>query len=245
MALRPLIVFIEQEKVAVIGIMHTNKNQMADALHRISEAAGWAQVSRVIWVIARDRNDPELRWFLALKNNTVAEVEKRKPEFGFRILDNHIVVAADEQPIGIEEAVGPELPEDATERRGKMKEASAFLEEQKAKGTKEISAQEAMGLFLGHRQIYMEQGPAEGGGPDRAKGGGLVLDFLGSYEHGSLVALAKCNSAWSADASHRKTQSREKYVCALARLPRFVRPPVARLFGQIGDGRRGPDTSTG
>jgi hypothetical protein len=143
-ALRPLMAFIEEEKVAVVGIMHTNKNQMADVLHRIAGAAGWGQVPRVIWMIAEDRTDPELRWFLALKNNTISKTEKHRAEFGFRILENHIVVAENEQPISIQEAVGPELPEDATERRGKMKVAIAFLEEQKAKGTKEIPAQEVM-----------------------------------------------------------------------------------------------------
>ena len=91
--------FIEQEKVAVVGIMHLNKNQMADVIFRISGSAAWAQVPRVIWMISQDRNDPELRWLLAMKNNTIRETEKREAEFGFRIQENHIVIARDEQPI--------------------------------------------------------------------------------------------------------------------------------------------------
>jgi len=99
LALRPLMTFIEQEKVAVVGIMHLNKNQMADVIFRISGSAAWAQVPRVIWMISQDRNDPELRWLLAMKNNTIRETEKREAEFGFRIQENHIVIARDEQPI--------------------------------------------------------------------------------------------------------------------------------------------------
>ena len=151
LALGPLMAFIEQERVAVVGIMHMNKNQMADALYRISGSAAWSQVPRVIWTIAKDREDPELRHFLIMKNNTVPEVEKREAEFVFRIQENHIVLAPDVQPIGLAEAVGPETPEDARERRGKLKTALTFLEDQKAKGTRELSAREV-------KQAYPEIG---------------------------------------------------------------------------------------
>jgi hypothetical protein len=123
---------IEQEKVAVVGIMHMNKNQLADAIYQISGSAAWVQVPRVIWMIAQDREDSELRWFLAMKNNTIPEIEKREAEFGFRIQENHIMVALEAQPISAEEAVAPEAPEDAKKRRGKLKDAIAFLEQLKA-----------------------------------------------------------------------------------------------------------------
>ena len=86
-----------------------------------------------------------------MKSNTVPEVEKREAEFVFRIQENHIVVATDVQPIGLAEAVGPEAPEDARERRGKLKTALTFLEDQKAKGTHELSAREV-------KQAYPEIG---------------------------------------------------------------------------------------
>jgi len=146
-ALSPLMTFIEQEGVTVVGIMHLNKNQAADPVQRIMGSAAWSQVPRVIWVIAKDRQDPELRHFLVGKNNEVSETEKRKAEFVFRIQDNHIVVAPDVQPMGLAEAIGPEPPEDAKERRGKLKTALAFLEDQKAKGTRELSAKEVNQAF--------------------------------------------------------------------------------------------------
>lgn len=146
-ALSPLMTFIEQEGVTVIGIMHLNKNQAADPVQRIMGSAAWSQVPRVIWVIAKDRQDPELRHFLVGKNNEVSETDKRKAEFVFRIQDNRIVVDPDVQPMGLTEAVGPEPPEDAKERRGKLKTALTFLEDQKAQGAREISAKEANQIF--------------------------------------------------------------------------------------------------
>lgn len=47
-ALSPLMTFIEQEGVTVIGIMHLNKNQAADPVQRIMGSAAWSQVPRVI-----------------------------------------------------------------------------------------------------------------------------------------------------------------------------------------------------
>jgi hypothetical protein len=143
LALDPLITLIEQEKVAVVGIMHLNKNQIADVIFRISDSAAWAQVPRVIWMIANDRADPELRWFLPVKNNTIPRTEKQAAAFGFRIQDNHIVIDPDAEPIAAEEAIRPETLDDAKDRRGKLKTAILFLEEQMAKGTKEIPAREA------------------------------------------------------------------------------------------------------
>ena len=143
MALSPLITFIEEEKISVIGIMHMNKNQMSgDPIHRIMGSAAWGQLPRVVWVIAKDRQDPDLRHFLIAKNNEVSEAAKKEAEFVFRIQDNHIMLAQDVQPMCVAEAIGPELPEDAKERRGKLKTAITFLEEQQAKGTRELSAKE-------------------------------------------------------------------------------------------------------
>lgn len=77
----------------------------------------------------------------------MSETDKRKAEFVFRIQDNRIVVDPDVQPMGLTEAIGPEPPEDAKERRGKLKTALAFLEDQKAKGTRELSAKEVNQAF--------------------------------------------------------------------------------------------------
>ena len=51
------------------------------------------------------------------------------------------------QPTGLAEAVGPEAPEDARNRRGKLKTAITFLEDQKAIGTRELSAREVKQLY--------------------------------------------------------------------------------------------------
>jgi len=103
---------------------------MADVLFRISGYAAWAQVPWVIWAIVRERKDPALRQFLALKNNTIPGVDLTDAQFSFRIPKgvDHIDVAVDEEPSSAAEALAPEPPEDAKERRGKLKTAVEFLE---------------------------------------------------------------------------------------------------------------------
>ncbi|MCX5915049.1 MAG: AAA family ATPase [Deltaproteobacteria bacterium] len=146
-ALVPFMAFAEKEDIAVIAIVHLNKNLGADPLQRLMGSAAWGQVPRLVWTIVKDRQNPELRHFLMNKTNDGSETEKKKAEFVFRIEDNHIVVVPDVQPMSIHEAMGPEPPEDAKERRGKLKTAMTFLEEQKAKGTHELSAKEVNQAF--------------------------------------------------------------------------------------------------
>jgi len=130
MALRPLEEFIEKEKVTVIGLMHLNKKEDASAIFRLSGSGAWAQVPRVIWTIIRDREDPELFHFLALKNNTIPWEDKMEAQFCFRIPKgvDRIEVAPDVEPISVQEALQPETPEDARERKSKRELAETILE---------------------------------------------------------------------------------------------------------------------
>jgi hypothetical protein len=129
-ALRPLEEFIEKEKVTVIGLMHLNKKEDASAIFRLSGSGAWAQVPRVIWTIIRDREDPELFHFLALKNNTIPWEDKMEAQFCFRIPKgvDRIEVAPDVEPISVQEALQPETPEDARERKSKRELAETILE---------------------------------------------------------------------------------------------------------------------
>lgn len=143
-ALRPLTDLIEQEKVAVIGIMHLNKSQMSDPRHRVVGSAAWMQVPRVAWWISEDKNDKDLHWFLAVKNNTIPLAERKQAEFGFRFEENHIVVAQNEEPPSIEDVTRPEPPEDAKDRRSKVETAVDFFEACRASGEKELPAKDVM-----------------------------------------------------------------------------------------------------
>ena len=172
-ALTPLMAFAEQEDIAVIAIVHLNKSLGADPLQRLMGSATWGQTPRLVWAIVKDREDPELRHFLMNKTNEVSETEKKKAEFVFRIENNQITVVPDVQPMDIREAMGPEPPEDAKERRGKLKIALSFLEEQKAKGTRELSAREVNQLFpdisgntwsQARRKLKIDTKQAPGGG---------------------------------------------------------------------------------
>ena len=145
--LGPLMAFAEKEDITVIAIVHLNKNLGADPLQQLMGSAAWGQVPRLVWAIVKDRQNPELRHFLMNKINDVSETERKKAEFVFRIENNQITVVPDVQPMGIREAMGPEPPEDAKERRGKLKTALIFLEEQKARSTRELSAKEVNQAF--------------------------------------------------------------------------------------------------
>jgi hypothetical protein len=128
LALRPLEIFIEQEKVAVLGVMHFNKAQMS-VIHRISGSAAWAQVPRAIWAIVRKQSNPDVHQFLSVKSNTVRDTDRRQSEFCFRISEeqDRMELIPDEEPGDVNEEFAPRVPEDAAGRRTKVAEAQEVL----------------------------------------------------------------------------------------------------------------------
>ena len=124
-ALMPLLALARKYRVAVVGIMHCNKNTSLQVLYRIMGSMGFAAVARSIWVIAKDREDEEekRRFFAPLKANLAPE---QKPlAFHLENLGKVAKVVFEDEPVGddfdIEEVLVPQ------ERSSETKRAKKFL----------------------------------------------------------------------------------------------------------------------
>jgi RecA-family ATPase len=67
--LTPVADFARSEKIAVLGIKHLNKSTKSSAAYRIGGSIAFTAVSRVVWVVTKDPEEPDKRLFLCLKNN--------------------------------------------------------------------------------------------------------------------------------------------------------------------------------
>jgi putative DNA primase/helicase len=74
-AMAPINALARKYHVAIVGIMHCNKNTSLQVLYRIMGSMGFPSVARSIWLVAKDREDEEnkRRYFSPLKNNLAPE----------------------------------------------------------------------------------------------------------------------------------------------------------------------------
>jgi RecA-family ATPase len=69
--LAPLTYLAEKYNVAVLGVLHFNKNTTLQAVYRILGSIGFIAAARTVWLIAKDRDDEDekRRFFAPIKNN--------------------------------------------------------------------------------------------------------------------------------------------------------------------------------
>jgi len=124
-ALAPINAVARKYHVAIVGIMHCNKNTSLQVLYRIMGSVGFPSVARCIWLIAKDREDEEnkRRYFSPLKNNLAPE--QKTLAFHLENLGKVAKVIFEVEPVpddfDIEEALVP------VERISETKRAKKFL----------------------------------------------------------------------------------------------------------------------
>jgi putative DNA primase/helicase len=127
--LTPLADMASRHGVAVVLITHLSKNASAEALLRVQGSIAFAAAARAAWGVARDKNAPSRRLFLALKNNIGQDqtglafaVEGVTLPGG--IETSRVVWEGEPVTMSAEEAFAPELNR---EDRAAVEEAKAFL----------------------------------------------------------------------------------------------------------------------
>ena len=124
-ALAPINALARKYHLAIVGIMHCNKNTSLQVLYRIMGSMGFPSVARAIWLIAKDREDEEnkRRYFSPLKNNLAPE--QKTLAFHLENLGKVAKVIFESNPVGddfdIEEVLAP------VERISETKRAKKFL----------------------------------------------------------------------------------------------------------------------
>ena len=69
LVLIPLKDLAARRSVAVLAVMHLNKNAEASGMHRVGGAMAFVGVARAVWLFAPDPETPEQHLMLRLKNN--------------------------------------------------------------------------------------------------------------------------------------------------------------------------------
>jgi len=90
--LLPLVELAEQCGVAIIGIMHLNKNTGGKAIYRGLGSIAFTAAARTVWLVTEDQDDPKRRLFMCAKKNILIE----PTGLAFSIIDGKGVVFENE-----------------------------------------------------------------------------------------------------------------------------------------------------
>lgn len=103
--LMPLVKLAEQFGVAVIGIMHLNKNSTNKAVYRAMGSIAFTAAARTVWLVSGDPNDPNSRRRLLTpaKHNILVE----PTSLAFELIDGRVVFEAEPVDITADEALQP------------------------------------------------------------------------------------------------------------------------------------------
>jgi len=120
-ALAPLAALAAKHKVAVIGVSHLTKNQTLKAIYRTMGSLAFTAAARAVWVVSKDKDDPNRRILTPCKCNLSVE----PTSLAFKIIDGMVCFEAEQLHISTDEALSEEKGED----KGALEEAVTFLRE--------------------------------------------------------------------------------------------------------------------
>ena len=92
--LSPLQYVAAKHQAAMLGVSHLTKAQGVDALLRLQGSVAFGAAARSVWGIAKDKDDPQRRLMLPLKNNL------GKDDTGFAYSLQSFLLEGSEPPIG-------------------------------------------------------------------------------------------------------------------------------------------------
>ena len=73
--LKPLVELIAVKKVCTVLVSHLNKDVTKNAIHRVIGSIGSVGLSRVVWGVTKDKDDPERRLVTNIKANLAKDTE--------------------------------------------------------------------------------------------------------------------------------------------------------------------------
>ncbi len=121
--LRPFAVLAERRRVAMLGVVHTNKSPGAKALYRMAGSLAFVAAARHVYALGRDRCDPTRRILARVKNNLSSDPSG----LAFAITDGPAgqpVIVWEPEPV---EADAAGVLDGTETKLGKLAEAEAWL----------------------------------------------------------------------------------------------------------------------
>lgn len=138
--LGPLSMMAERTGVAVVGIMHLNKNEQRKALYRALNSIAFVAAARAVFAVAEDQDTEGRILFLPLKMN----LAPKPPGLAYRLDGPRIVWDAEPVTADAESALrGADLPEERAERVQAVEVLKELLQagSMKAEAVKKEAAQ--------------------------------------------------------------------------------------------------------
>jgi len=120
-ALAPLAALAAKYRVAAIGVSHLSKNQATKAIYRTLGSLAFAAAARAVWVVSKDRDNPNRRLLTPAKANLSVD----PGGLAFSIIDGVVAFEPDRIEITTDEALCPETDEGS----GALDTAKDFLRE--------------------------------------------------------------------------------------------------------------------
>ncbi|MDD5050968.1 MAG: AAA family ATPase [Candidatus Pacebacteria bacterium] len=120
-ALAPLAALAGKYRVAVVGVSHLTKNQGIKAIYRTMGSLAFTAAARAVWVVSKDKDNPNRRLFTPCKSNLSIE----STSLAFSIIDGMVCFEPEQLNISTDEALSTEPGED----KGALQEAEDFLRE--------------------------------------------------------------------------------------------------------------------
>ncbi len=152
--LAPLAAMAERTGVAVVGIMHLNKNQAStNPLYRISNSLAFVAAARAAHLVAIDPNDPKRRLYVPIKSNLAAP----SPALAFHFTPDGVLAwdgAA--RHVDVAALLAPSV---SGQEGGKVEDACAFLLAALEDGPREVTTlrKEASGQDFSYATLRRAQ----------------------------------------------------------------------------------------
>ena len=89
-ALRPLSELANKHKTAILAVTHLNKGQ-DQPQYRVMGSLAFTAAARAVWIVAKDKNSPERRLILPIKNNLAPDTGGLAYRISTDLADNPVV----------------------------------------------------------------------------------------------------------------------------------------------------------
>lgn len=127
--LAPLSKLAEKHNVAIVCVSHLNKSRSNDALSRVTGSLAFVAAARAAFVVAKDKDDPNKRLFLPMKNNIGNDQTGLAFTIETSMVDNNIETSriawcSEAVSITANEAMSPQ---DEPYEKSALEEAKEFL----------------------------------------------------------------------------------------------------------------------
>jgi hypothetical protein len=132
--LAPLADLAAHHRVAVVAVTHLNKNAGGPAIYRAMGSLAFIAAARQAWVVSKDKDDPDRRLLLPIKNNLAPDTEGLAYRIEAAGSDDRPVVVWEDDPVSV--SADDVLADHRGDgRSSSLEEAKDWLREQLADGS--------------------------------------------------------------------------------------------------------------